>query len=172
MIALDSTKVTCRQTISVFFIILFPRLTCLICVSSGGRVRAPLLALPQLILVAVFFLFLSSFREKLGVVRAGRNRQNCWFWAPDLSSFWPEVFYSLGLAFSLGRGSVHWSVFSVVVLINVPADKSLYLCLGLSRCSFLNQGALNVQLLAVFINPQSNRWPQVFVKVLTQNFFW
>lgn len=50
----------------------------------------------------------------------------------------------MGLGVSLGHGDVHQLVALVAVLISVAADRGLYLGLGLSFGSFLNQSALSV----------------------------
>ena len=100
--------------------------------------------LPFIMLATVFLLIPPSFCGKLRVVRARRSCQNCRLWALDFRFFWPRVFCRLKLRISLGRNGVHWSVALVAVLIGIVADESLYLGLGLSPSSFLNQGALPV----------------------------
>lgn len=54
----------------------------------------------------------------------------------------------------------------MLVLINVGANKDLYLVLDFSSCDFLNQGTPIIQLLVFFINFQPDQWPETFVKVL------
>ena len=74
VVALDLTKVTYCQIISVsiivFILISLIRLSCLDFVGSG---RAILLALLLIIPNIIFLLFPPSFSRKLGVVRAERS---------------------------------------------------------------------------------------------------
>lgn len=136
VVALDSTKIMCSQMIlilsSFFFLI---SLTLLGCINSGGRSGAILPVLLLIIPTAVFFLFLLSLSGKLGIVKARQNRQNYWFWAPNLRFFRLRIFWGLGLNF--GRGNVHWAAVSVVVLIKISAGRGLHLSFELnSNCFF------------------------------------
>lgn len=135
------------------------------CVNFGDQNGAFLL--PFIMSAAVFLFILPSFYRKLEVVRAGQNRQNYWLWALDLRFFRLRVLCYLRLQVDFGCGSVYWSIVLTVVLINIAADRSLYLGFDLSSNGLLNQGTPLVQLSVFFIDPQPNWWFQTFVEVLT-----